>query len=201
MAGLKSLDTGILSLVKLKDRFKGSSMALRTIQKQSIDIRCHKLEQGLQNVQGKTSQIARKETKRLKSILQAEKSKEGFKRLKQIFNPQQGGALSKVHVPVYDSAGVATSWKTEFESDALDTALLEHCQRQYRKASSAQFGHRPMRDLLGFNGITEAADQILEGKLFQNLDDACSPEVIQLTAAMVVPDELTRTTANEHGNH
>ena len=49
--------------------------------------------------------------------------------------------------------------------------------------------------------MTEAADQILEGKLFQNLDDACSPEVIQLTAAMVVPDELTRTTANEHGNH
>jgi hypothetical protein len=60
MAGLKSLDTGILSLVKLKDRFKGSSMALRTIQKQSIDIRCHKLEQGLQNVQGKTSQTTRK---------------------------------------------------------------------------------------------------------------------------------------------
>jgi hypothetical protein len=26
--------------------------------------------------------------------------------------------------------------------------------------------------------------------LFQNLDDACSPEVIQLIAAMVVPDEL-----------
>ena len=103
--------------------------------------------------------LTAKETKRLKSILQAEKSKEGFKRLKQIFNPQQGGALSKVHVPVYDSAGVATSWKTEFESDALETALLEHCRRQYRKASSAQFGHGPLRDLLGFQILMRNVSQ------------------------------------------
>lgn len=121
------------------------------------------------------------------------KSREGFKRLKQIFNPWQAGAQwSKVLVPIYDSAGIITSWKTEFESNALKNALLEHCQeRHYRKASCAQFGHGPTWDLVGlFNGMTEAADQILEGTLFQNLDDACSPEVIQLIAAMVVPDEL-----------
>ena len=48
-----------------------------------------------------------------------------------------------------------------------------------------------MRDLLGFNGITEAADQILEGKLFQNLDEECFPGLRQFIAAMaVVQDEL-----------
>ena len=79
--------------MELKDRAKGSLMALRTIQKQSINIRCQELEQDLQSVQGKTSQSAKKETKRLNSIFQAETSKEGFKSLKQIFSPQQECAL------------------------------------------------------------------------------------------------------------
>ena len=51
-----------------------------------------------------------------------------------------------------------------------------------------------MRDLLGFNGITEAADQILEGKLFQNLDEECFPGLRQFIAAMAVPDELKAKT-------
>ena len=51
-------------------------------------------------------------------------SREVFKRLKQIFNPWQGALWSKVHVPIYDSAGIVTSWKTEFKSNALKNALL-----------------------------------------------------------------------------
>ena len=43
-----------------------------------------------------------------------------------------------------------------------------------------------MQDLLGFNGMTEAADLILEGTLFQNLDEVCFPGVRQFIAAMAV---------------
>lgn len=47
-----------------------------------------------------------------------------------------------------------------------------------------------MKDLLGFNGLTEAADKILDGTLFHNVDEMCFPGVKELVASMAIPTEL-----------
>jgi len=44
-----------------------------------------------------------------------------------------------------------------------------------------------MKYLLGFNGLTEAADQIFEGTLFHNTDKECFPGVREFVAAMAIP--------------
>jgi len=94
-----------------------------------------------------------------------------FSTLKRIFNPSKAGALSKVLVPTITVEESITTWTTEFEVEALEQALLKHCHSHYRKAAITQFGHGSMKYLLGFNGLTEAADQILEGTLFHNTDN------------------------------
>ena len=62
----------------LLSKCRNSETQVRAFQKQSIPIG-----------------MARKERKRLRSILQAEQSKPGFQRLKRIFNLCKAGALSK----------------------------------------------------------------------------------------------------------
>ena len=48
-----------------------------------------------------------------------------------------------------------------------------------------------MQVLLGFNGLTIAADQILEGTLFENTDEECFLGVREfVVAAMAIPKEL-----------
>ena len=69
---------------------------------------------------------------------------------------------------------------TEFEAEGLEQAILKHCHSHYRKAAITQFGHGSMKYLLGFNGLTEAADQILEGTLFHSTDEECFPGVESL---------------------
>jgi hypothetical protein len=76
---------------------------------------------------------------------------------------------------------------TEFEAEGLEQAILKHCHSHYRKAAITQFGHGSMKYLLGFNGLTEAADQILEGTLFHNTDKECFPGVREFVAAMAIP--------------
>jgi len=79
--------------------------------------------------------------------------------------------LSNVQIPIQNDGNSELQWTTEFESSALEIVLLDHCATQYQKASAAQFGHGPMKELLGYNWISKAADQILEGILFENLDE------------------------------
>ena len=91
----------------------------------------------------RNSKLTRKEASQLKLIIHAEQLKREYQRLKQIFNPRSGCALSKVNVPSYDNQGQVTEWITKFEYEGLEMALLQHCHtRQYtRKASSiSQFG-------------------------------------------------------------
>ena len=47
-----------------------------------------------------------------------------------------------------------------------------------------------MKDLLGYNGISKSADQILEGTLFENLDEECFPGVKEFIVAMATPPSL-----------
>ena len=68
---------------------------LRDVQKQSISNSRRDLEEELEHLEGYSSKEARKERKRLRSILQVEQEyKAGFQRLKRISNPcKQAGAL------------------------------------------------------------------------------------------------------------
>ena len=110
-------------------------------------------------------------------------------------NPSKAGVLTKVLIPVREGPESNNiTWKTEFEADRLETALLEHCHSQYRRASETQFGHGPMQDLLGFHGLTQAADQILRGTLFENYDTDCFPGVKEFVSAMIIPKEMTNLT-------
>jgi len=77
--------------------------------------------------------------------------------------------------------GTTLTWTTEFESNKLETAVLNHCHNLYRKALSSQFGHGTMQDLLGFNGVSETATQILAGTLFDKLYRKECGIVFQLT--------------------
>jgi len=51
-----------------------------------------------------------------------------------------------------------------------------------------------MQDLLGFHGLTQAADQILRGTLFENYDTDCFPGVKEFVSAMMIPKEMTNLT-------
>ena len=51
-----------------------------------------------------------------------------------------------------------------------------------------------MQDLLGFHGLTQAADQILRGTLFENYDTDCFPGVKEFVSAMIIPKEMTNLT-------
>jgi hypothetical protein len=66
--------------------------------------------------------------------------------------------------------------------------LQHHCHQQYRKAS--QSPHGTLQALLGFNGVSKAASQILEGNLFENVDEECHPGVVELFTAMAVPEGM-----------
>ncbi len=132
--------------------------------------------------------------KQLKAILNAETVKDTFQRAKHIFKPRKGGPLSKVLIPVQDTDGNTVSWTTEFESDKLECAILDHCHQQYRKAATSQFGHGTMQALLGFNGISKASSQILEGTLFDNCNEDCFPGVKEFVASMAMPQPLQNIT-------
>ena len=47
-----------------------------------------------------------------------------------------------------------------------------------------------IKELLGFNRLTEAAEQNLEGTLFHNTDEECFPGVREFVAAMAIPEEM-----------
>ena len=57
--------------------------------------------------------------------------------------------LTKVLIPVREGPECNNiTWKTEFEADRQETALLEHCHSQYRRASETQFGLVNLPDAL-----------------------------------------------------
>ena len=82
-------------------------------------------------------------------------------------------------------------WATKFESSSLKTALREHGSYQYdQEATTSQFGHGTMRDLLGFNRISDAADHVLEGTPFENIDEECFSGVKEFITEMTAPPAL-----------
>jgi Reverse transcriptase (RNA-dependent DNA polymerase) len=195
-AGISQLDHSTsMSMGALSARYQESTKALKAIQKHATQHRHQELESALKQIAGYTSISARKERRRLKAILNAEQVQEGFKRLKQIYKPMEGGgAVTKVFIPMLDENNI-TNWTTEFEPAKLEQALLQHCHTQYRKAAESPFGSGPLQELLGYNGLTQASDYILAGTLFENYDPITFPEVKHFITEMVIPKEL------HHCNH
>jgi hypothetical protein len=155
---------------------------LRQLRTKEANLREHCLHSLLEQYLSDSNPDTQAESRRRAQIVQrtitAESIRHHFASVGQPIKPRQQGSITRLIIPrsrdvtqahllpeeVWDQCS-PDDIRFEKVIDPLDIQqhLLEYNRRSFRKASTSPFGHGLIHDVLGFNGLTPQATQLLNG--------------------------------------
>ena len=132
---------------------------------------------------------------RIRQLISIENMRKPFRNVHSMVTTFKGGGLSKLFVPSgvkdaqvaarYCAPGGTVSqaqliqmaqadkysveYTTILDYDAIEDELLQYNQAWFRQAADTPFGHGDLFDMVGYSGITDEADAIIEGDCVEYL--------------------------------
>ena len=127
--------------------------------------------------------------KRIKRLLNTESMRKPFRTIHSSITASHGGGLSKLFVPsgvknmnvaarfcnpdgtvtpdqliaMAKSDKHSVEYDTILDCEAIEAELLQYNRNWFRQAKDTPFGHGPLFDLVGYDGLTEEATAIVSG--------------------------------------
>lgn len=103
-------------------------------------------------------------------------------------NPELKDILQQtIRVKRHDGA---EEWVTLLDKRKIESALLQYCNEHYQQAAATPLGSSHLANLLGTAGLTEAGKQIIDGTLFNCLDESNFPELSTFLAQLAMPEDI-----------
>ena len=141
--------------------------------------------------------------RRIQQLINIENMRKPFRAIHSSVTPGHGGGLSKLFVPsgvkdkkvaarfcspdgtvnrsqlikMAQSDKLSVEYKTLLDCDEIDAELLRYNRDWFRQASETPFGHGELFDMLGFSGLTDEANAIIEGDCIAHLGIPMSREI------------------------
>jgi len=181
---------------------------LKEIQNQDLQKQDESLHHRLKEAEDKAEdsenpEAAQLAAKAIEAIIWSECTQACYDRIKQVVKKYTSGGLDRLEVPsrklhTLDSQGgnlpppgseFDDTWEILLGIEEIHEALLEHNKKHFHQAAETPFGHGLLQDLVGFLGLTQGANAIVEGTFleeYENLD--LLPETRQLIAEMAMPE-------------
>ena len=126
---------------------------------------------------------------RIHRLLNTESMRKPFRAIHSMVTPLQGGGLSKLFVPsgiknkkvaakycepdgsitrpnlikMAQSDKHSVEYTTLLDADAIEEELINYNRDWFKQAAETPFGHGELYDMVGYSGLTEEADVIVEG--------------------------------------
>jgi hypothetical protein len=170
-------------------------------------IRCTQDAATLAQLTKKIQLVARK-------TQQAEVLREPFRIINNSVKAKYGGGISKIWIPaklpkvaarfceidgsltaeglqkMAQSDKHSVYYATEMDSAAIDKALLQYGKGWFREAAKTDFGAGELYDMVGFDGLTQEADAILNGNWTDHMGMPMSPELTEFLKQCKRPDNI-----------
>jgi hypothetical protein len=163
----------------------------------------------------------RKKIKRVERIISNEQMRQPFRLIKSATKSNYAGGLTKLFVPThatnkkaasrfsnpdgtltrdqlwalarYDKTAVA--YQTILDCTQMEATLNEYNRSWFRQASDTPFGHGDLYNLVGFEGLTEEADAILNGECMDYMGIPMSNELKTFLEECKRPKQLKEISA------
>jgi hypothetical protein len=140
---------------------------------------------------------------RIHTLINTEKMRQPFRGIHSLLTPLHGGGISKLFVPsgvknptvaarycspdgsvnrsqlikMAQADKHSVEYDTLIDSNEIEAELLRYNHAWFRQAAETPFGHGDLFDLVGYSGLTEAADAIVDGACPAHLGEPMSREV------------------------
>lgn len=182
-------------LKKLKnDAFSELKAAQRAHRKNHDDDLNKRLEEARKKVRdAEDPKEAKKAVTAIETIIRSGRRAESYARIKRVTKPpSSSGGLDRLDVPmrdpdgniIYDEEGKEKR-EILLEVNTIHKALLARNKQHFHQAADTPFGHGELARLVGYTGLTEAADAIVQGTFLPQYEDKLKNELLPETRQII----------------
>jgi hypothetical protein len=176
---------------------KSAKKVLADVQKRHVQLRKNHLERLAAGIDEDKKRNPTK-SNTVRHLIKAEEQRLMFKRCQQHLGKTRN-RLSEILVPsnpVETARNSKTEWRREGNREDVRTALLNHNNKHFQQAWYTPFATGALADMVGFEGISENATEIINGEfvvsdnmleIMQFITTLKNPEDVQPMIQIVTP--------------
>ena len=127
----------------------------------------------------------------LRRILAAETIQTKWNSVQAQMSTTLRSTLGRLEVP--GEEGEEMGWTTLYDPIEIQDAIISRNEKHFQQAQQTQFGNGALSQLLGFEGLTAAADDIVDGSFVEKHEEIIKDhidEVQELAVAMAMPKAI-----------
>ncbi len=136
--------------------------------------------------------------KQMKNLLKREKQKRMFRKVGSTLSPNLATGITKIDIPDYNAKGPGLgspsdpkTWKGPWISitnpEEIAKQICISNQQQYNQAFNTPFGSGPLATIIGRNGDTPTARDLLKGNLPTRVLSSLMPETVRVLQTLSTP--------------
>jgi hypothetical protein len=167
---------------------KSAKKVLADVQKRHVQLRKNHLEQLAAGIDEDKNRDPTK-SNTVRHLIEAEEQHLMFKRCQQHLGKTRNG-LSEILVPsspMETASNGVTEWRRESNRDDVTTALVNHNNKHFQQTWYTPFATGSLADLVGFEGTSDNATKIINGKFV--VSDSM-PEIMQFIKTFKNPGDV-----------
>ena len=133
----------------------------------------------------------------IKKISHFEDRKRDWNKLNSVYNPEQRSSLNCIEIPSADSEGnptndvdIAKTWSTMTQPKEDENVIIERNTKHFGQAEGSPFTQENLQDLLGYDGVSNAIEELLTGNINHVDLTAYNPGTTQILQRLATNHKL-----------
>jgi hypothetical protein len=184
-------DDGTNDKVQLKEKYALCLADLQESKKNATELRIEHLKKQIKELEASTDPSIKKKVRIMQRILAAETIQGKWNAIQAQMSTKIQSSLSHLELPETNAGEIA--WTTVYDPVLIQQAIIERNKGHFQQAQATPFGNGMLAQLLGFEGLSQAADDIVTGTFVKQHGDILAANIVEvreLAVSMAMPAEI-----------